>query len=107
VAADATGGHKYSISGTATATSISYWIRSVDTTSSPGNAEIISSRLITLDGVAGESSSGATSVQTVIEGTISVNAAGTLNVRFAQNASTTHGTSSVLAGSVFEIQEIS
>lgn len=94
--ADATGGHKYAIAGTATATSIKYHIRSISDATS---ALVITSRQTALAGSAGQA--GSTAGLTIIEGVIAVNAAGTLTVQFAQNAE--NGTSSILTGSYMEI----
>ena len=96
---DVVGGHKYSINGTATATSIIYNINSIDNAT---NAYVITSRQTALAGSAGQA--GATSVYTEINGTIKVNAGGTLNVQFAQNASS--GTSNVLTGSSFIVKQM-
>lgn len=100
VDADATGGHKYAIAGTATATSVIYQLQSSDN-GSPG-AFVLTSRQTALGGAAGEAST--TAYFTVIEGTIVVNAAGTLTVQFAQNSA--NGTSSVLVNSSFEAWKI-
>jgi hypothetical protein len=99
VDADATGGHKYAIAGTATATAIKYQVDSIDNTA---KAFKITSRLSALAGSVGEAS--ATTYYTTISGVITVNAAGTLTVQFAQNASS--GTSSVLTLSSFEVRQI-
>lgn len=99
VDADAVGGSKFSISGTATATSIIYEIILVDNTA---NTNTITSRQTALAGSAGQA--GTTSGFCKISGIIVCNAAGTLIPYFAQNAS--NGTSSVLVGSTFETQEI-
>jgi hypothetical protein len=96
---DATGGHKYAISGTATATRIKYEIKSLDNTAL---AYKIASRQTALGGNAGEASG--TTYETIIEGTIVVNAAGTLTVQFAQNAAS--GTSSVLTDSTFIVEDM-
>lgn len=96
---DATGGHKYAIAGTATATSIIYNINSI---SNATNAYVITSRQTALAGSAGEASG--TAYYTEINGTIKCNAAGTLTVQFAQNAS--NGTSTVLKGSSFIVKEV-
>ena len=95
----ATGGHKYAISGTATATGIFYHIHSVDDTAL---TNIISSRQTALGGSAGQA--GATSVRTVIEGKIVVNAAGTLTVQFAQNV--TNAVASNVIDGVFDVREV-
>lgn len=100
VAPDATGGHQYAIGGTATASHVYYWIKS----QAEGGTELLAAREAALGDFSGESSSGATSAQTTIEGTLVVGAAGSLTVQFAQN--TAAGTSSVLAGSTFEVTEI-
>lgn len=99
VDADATGGHKYAIGGTATATAIIYEIRSVRNSTL---ANTITSRQTAIGGSAGEASG--TAYLTIIEGLITVNAAGTLTVQFAQNASNL--SSSVLVGSTFEVNQI-
>ncbi len=99
VTADGTGGHQYSISGTCTATAIVYQINSVNNSS---HAAVINARQTALDGASGQA--GATAAMTKIEGTITVNAAGTLTVNFAQN--TASGTSSVLVGSTFEVNQV-
>lgn len=92
--ADVVGGQKYSLAGTATATSIRYTIKAL---SNATNAYVITSRQTALAGNAGQAGSAAG--QTLIEGYIVVNAGGTLTVQFAQNAS--NGTSSILTGSQF------
>jgi hypothetical protein len=98
-AADVTGGHKYAIAGTATATDIRYHIKTVDDAS---NLNVITSTQTALAGSAGQA--GSTAGETIIEGTITVNAAGTLTVQFAQNASS--GSSSVKRGATFIVTEI-
>ena len=95
---DGTGGHKYAIGGTCTATSIVYDVRSLRHSTS---AYILTSRQTALGGAAGENASGATAVYTEISGCIVVANAGTLVVQFAQN--TASGTSSILINSTFEI----
>jgi len=99
VDADATGGYKVAIGGTATATAIVYNIKALNNGSS---AYTITSRQTALAGSAGAATG--TSLFIEIEGTITVNAAGTLTVQFAQNAS--NGTSSVLVGSTFDVNNI-
>lgn len=96
VDADATGGHKYAIAGTATATVVIYQVQSNDN-GAPGIFRL-TSRQTALAGAAGQA--GQTGYFTEINGTITVNAGGTLTVQFAQNAS--NGTSSVLVGSTFQ-----
>lgn len=92
------GGSKFSIGGTATATDIKYQINLTDNTT---NSNTITSRQTAIGGSAGQS--GTTTGWCVIEGTIVVNAGGTLTVQFAQNAAS--GTSSVLTGSTFLTQQ--
>jgi hypothetical protein len=94
VTPDAVGGAKYAIAGTATATAIIYEITHVSDT---GNSITIASRQTALGGSAGAGGAGTGLCR--IKGLITVNAAGTLTVQFAQNAA--NGTSSVLAGSDF------
>lgn len=99
VDADAVGGGKYAIGGTATATSIIYNINAINNAT---NLFVINSRQTSLGGSAGQA--GATALYVEINGTIKVNAAGTLTVQFAQNAS--NGTSSVLVGSSFIVRQM-
>jgi hypothetical protein len=99
VTADATGGHKYAIGGTCSATAIIYNIVSV---SNSASTIVISSKQTALAGAAGQA--GATDVYTTIEGLITVNAAGTLTVQFAQNASNL--TSSVVVGSFMLVNRV-
>jgi hypothetical protein len=101
VTANAIGGQKYAISGTCTATAIIY---NVTTISNTANAIVISSKQTALGGAVGQA--GGTDDYTVIEGLITVNAAGTLTVQFAQNAATPATTSSVLVGSNMEVWRI-
>lgn len=97
---DAVGGHKYAIAGTATATAVIYQVNSINNGS---NAFRINSRQTALGG-AGVGEAIGTAYFTTINGTITVNAGGTLLVQFAQNADT--GTSSVLVGSTFEVEPL-
>ena len=99
VDADATGGSKYAIAGTATATAIKYQI---EMTCDASSLLVITSRQTALAGSAGQA--GCTAGITRISGTITVNASGTLAVQFAQNAS--NGTSSVLTMSKFEVKQL-
>ena len=99
VDADVTGGSKYAIAGTATATAIKYH---VDTVCDATNLLVITSRQTALAGSVGQA--GCTAGLTKISGTITVNAAGTLTVQFAQN--TASGTSSVLTMSKFEVRQL-
>lgn len=96
VTADATGGHKYAIGGTATATNIIYNINALNDAAS---TFVVTSRQTALAGSAGQA--GATEVFTEIIGTIVCANAGTLTVQFAQNVAS--GTSSVLINSTFEV----
>lgn len=100
--ADVTGGSKYTMGGTGglTATNIIYNINLLDNAT---KAYTITSRQTALGGNAGQA--GTTAGLCSIEGLITVNAAGTLSVAFAQNA--VSGTSSVLVGSSLIIEEIS
>jgi len=99
VTANVTGGQKYAIGGGATATSIIYNIITVNNTT---NAIVISSKQTALGGSAGQAA--ATDDFTTIDGMITVNAGGTLTVQFAQNAAS--GTSSVLVGSNFTVDDV-
>lgn len=97
VDADTTGGSKYAIAGSATATDIRYYVEMIcDAT----NLNVITSRQTALGGSVGQA--GCTAGLTRISGTITVNAAGTLAVQFAQNA--VSGTSSVLTMSKFKVE---
>jgi len=99
VTGDAVGGQKYAIAGTATATAIVYEVMTV---SNSANAIVISSKQTALGGSVGQA--GSTDDFTTIEGLITVNAAGTLTVQFAQNAA--NGTSSVLVGSHMLVHKV-
>ncbi len=98
VDADVVGGQKYAIAGTATATGIIYNVLTVNDAT---NAIVISSRQTALGGAIGQA--GAATNFTTIDGTITVNAGGTLLVQFAQNVAS--GTSTVKAGSVFVVED--
>ena len=100
VDADAVGGSKFAIAGTATATAIIYHIRLLDDAT---DAFLIAARQTALGGSSGQS--GSTAALALIEGTIVVNAAGTLLVQFAQNAAA--GASSVKAGSTWTVEDVS
>lgn len=93
VDADTTGGLKVAIGGTATATAIVYNVSAIDN-GSPGSLRL-TSRQTALAGAA--SCSGQAGYLVRLEGTITVNVAGTLTVQFAQSSA--NGTSSVLVGS--------
>lgn len=104
VTPNVTAGHKYSINGTATATAIRFNIKADDTA---GGGEVLTSIQTTVGGSAGEAAAGTTGVVTRINGFITVNAAGTLGVRFAQNTATPATTSSVLPGSWLKVRRVS
>jgi hypothetical protein len=87
------GGVKVAIGGTATATTIVYEARTID-------AGLITQSRATALGSAVGAVTAVTAAQIIIEGTITVNAAGTLTIQFAQNASN-GSASSVLVGSSF------
>lgn len=98
---NASGGIKAAISGTATATSIFYdsIIWQTGATVAPGvsRATALNTTVANVTSV--------TAGTIIIKGTIKVNAAGTLTVQFAQNAS--NGTaSSVLVNSTFKIKSV-
>lgn len=97
--ADATGGHKYSLSGTATVSALKAQINAVSNTS---NLFVLNSRVTALNSAAGQA--GATAGYVEITGTLTASANGTFKPQFAQNAA--GGTSSVLAGSSFVVREI-
>ncbi len=99
VTADVTGGHKYAIGGTVSASNIIYQINSINNGT---NAFRINSRQTSIGGSAGEAVG--TSYYTTISGTITVSVAGTLTVQFAENTGT--GTSSILVGSTFVVTQI-
>ena len=99
VDASVVGGSQYAIAGTATATNIIYEVLLIDNTT---NAFTITSRQTALAGAVGQA--GTTAGICIIKGHITVNAAGTLTVQFAQNVA--NGTSSVLVGSHFNVSLI-
>lgn len=99
VNADATGGYKFDLSGTATATSV---VAQIIAQRNDTQAFTLTSRVTALASSAGAAAGTALLVR--IEGLIVVNAAGTLTPRFAQNAA--NGTSSVLAGSWWEVEAV-
>ena len=98
--ASAIGGSKYAIDGGATATNVIYHVKLVDDTT---GLNTITSRQTALAG-AGVGQAGTTAGFCEISGFITVNAGGTLTVQFAQNVA--NGTSSVLVGSTFIVEEI-
>lgn len=91
---DATGGGKYAIGGTATATAISYRVQHLG-----ASLAVLSSTRQTALASSVNSTAALTDDAVVIEGLITVNAGGTLTVQFAQQSAT--GTSSILVGSTF------
>jgi hypothetical protein len=97
--ADVTGGSKWAIGGTATAAAVVYQINVICNAT---NLFVINSRQTALAGSVGQA--GCTAGYTEINGTITVNAAGTLTLQFAQNAAS--GTSSILVGSTMELTKI-
>lgn len=101
VTPNVTGGSKYAIGGTATASSIIYDIILTDEGT---NLLTITSRQTAIGGSAGQA--GTTSGMCVIKGTLVCSADGTLTVQFAQNVATVATTSSVLVGSYFNVTQI-
>lgn len=100
VTADAVGGHKYRMAGTATASSIIYQVNSINNGT---NAFRLNTRITDL-GTTSTGEAVGTGYYTEINGTIVVNAAGTITVQFAQNAA--NGTSSVLVNSTLVVTKI-
>ncbi len=98
--ANVAGGVKFAVSGTATATAISY-----EGVLTSGGALVAQARSTALDGVVCASTT-TTAGTCEIEGVIVVNAAGTLTIQFAQNNSDA-GASSVLANQYFQLIPIS
>lgn len=90
--AAAAGGIQFAIGGTATVTSIIY----------EGYIDGATKTRASALGTAVSSSASATTGTATIEGTITVNAAGTLTVQFAQNTSNASA-STVLRGATFEV----
>ena len=99
VDADASGGHKYAIAGTCTASSITYQVNSWynDTTT-----YVKGERIAALGGAVGVASG--TTCYTEIVGLINVANAGTLTVQFALNAA--FNTSSIAGNSHFIVEEL-
>lgn len=95
---DSVAGQKVAIAGTATATAIIYAATALD---SAAALSPTSSRATAL-GAAVADAAGANESTTTVEGTIAVNAGGTLTVQFAQST-TDANASTVLAGSFFEV----
>ena len=93
------GGVKAAIGGTATATAIRYEAVTFD------NATVAAQTRATALGTTVGAVTAVTAAMIVITGTITVNAAGTLTVQFAQNASNA-AASSVLVGSVLIADDV-
>lgn len=98
VSADAAGGHKYSIGGTATKSALTYDLVSLDIAN---KIVILAERVWNLNDPKGEHASGATGIITTIDGYITIATSGTLTIKFAQNNAS--GISNVGAGSYLEI----
>ncbi len=98
---DVAGGIKAAIAGTATATSIVYESLVIQTGTTVATT---ASRSVVLGGTVANVTA-VTVATVIIEGTILVNAAGTLTVQFAQNASSVTATS-VLVNSTFVLTPI-
>ncbi len=96
-ALDGTGGGKYAIAGSATATTINYDVTTLDATAQP-----VVSAVQTSLGSSVSSVTAVTADKCIIEGTITVNVGGTLTVQFAQASAS--GTSSVLVGGTFDVK---
>lgn len=94
----AASGVKAAIAGTATATSIRYegWTMAASALGGQTRATALATAVAAITAV--------TAAMIFIEGMITVNAAGTLTVQFADNTGT--NTSSVLTGSSFEVEDI-
>jgi hypothetical protein len=99
VTADATGGQKYAVAGTATATAIVY-----DTIIGDLAGSATGARATALATAASLAGNGNTAFSVVIRGTITVNAGGTLLIQAAQQSAS--GTTTVLRGSTFSVQEV-
>jgi hypothetical protein len=93
-------GVKFAIAGTATATAIIYEAILDDA------GDISAQTRATALGTAVAGITAVTNAYCRITGTITVNAAGTLTVQFAENAAVAATTSSVLVGSTFTVNEI-
>ena len=99
VNADVTGGSKFCIGGTALPYNIIYQIMYAD------NATKAYTIMSTQTGISGSvGQAGSTAGFCVIDGTVTVSGSGTLSVCFAQNVGA--GTSSVLSGSKFIVNQI-
>ena len=93
--ADATGGLKFALNGTATATNIIYFNQAFGVSA----GQVIGLRSTALNDP--KDTNSVTTYYVIIEGSITVNAGGTLGVQFAQKTAT--GTSTVKRGSSFEL----
>lgn len=101
ITGDATGGVKFAMGGTATATSI---IFETILTNNVGAAIALSARQTGLGSANAALTTGPTTAFCKIEGLIVCNAAGTFTPQFSEV--TAIGTSSILVGSIFETQEM-
>jgi hypothetical protein len=101
VTADATGGQKYAVAGTATATAIIYDTVIGDLTT-PGNT--VGARATALGTVLALAGNTNTAFAVTVRGTITVNAGGTLLVQAAQNSAS--GTTTVLRGSTLRVRAV-
>jgi hypothetical protein len=101
VTADATGGQKYAVAGTATATAIIYDTVIGDLVT-PGNT--VGARATALGTVLALAGNTNTAFAVTVRGTITVNAGGTLLVQAAQNSAS--GTTTVLRGSTLRVRAV-
>jgi hypothetical protein len=95
--ADATGGAKFAIAGTATATAVIYTVMA-------GSIAVTGGQQTSLGGAA--SLTGSTSGVALIEGTITVNAAGTLIVQIAESTAVSLTSATAKQGSTFELKQV-
>ena len=93
--ADSSGGLKYQLSGTATATNIIYWHHGFGVSA----GQVLGLRSTALNDA--KDTNSVNTYYVTVEGAITVNAAGTLTLQFAQKTAT--GSSSVKRGSTFEL----
>lgn len=101
LATDIVGAGKVAIAGTATATAIIYQVIIIDA----GDPTTTTGQRATAMGTAVVSGLATTAAYVTVTGAITVNAAGTLTVQFAQSVS--NGTSSVLIGSTLTVEQVS
>ena len=99
--ASSTGGYKFAIAGTATATSIIY---RGELTVETATAFLATGRATSLGSAILQVASGVEDAFAIVCGTITVNAGGTLTVQFAQN--TANGTTTIKRGSTFTSQVV-